>query len=65
MLPYVKHLQDGASSSPVSPIKRESDTEQEYDALESAAEELINAIHSKDVKAVTSALRAAFDLVKE
>lgn len=45
-----------------SAIKRESDHEEEYDTLESAAEDLVNAVHSKDIKAVAAALRAAFEL---
>jgi hypothetical protein len=43
---------------PAEPIKRESD----YDTLESAAEELISAVHAKDVKAVCTALKSAFEI---
>lgn len=45
------------------PIKREADDESDYDMLESASEDLISAVHSKDVKAVCSALRAAFQML--
>lgn len=64
MLPFLKHKQEGSmSESEDEPIKRKSDEEEsEYDMLESAAEDLISAIHSKDVKAVCSALRAAHEL---
>lgn len=62
MLPFLKLKQEGSDSSPVEHIKRESDDGSDYDMLESAAEDLISAIHSKDVKAVCSALRAAHEL---
>ncbi len=66
MLPFLKKSQDGASSSPVEHITREPDegTEEEYDSMESAAEDLCNAVHSKNYKAVASALRAAFELAE-
>ena len=50
-------------SQTADPIKRKSDSESDYDMLESASEDLINAVHSKDVKAVCSALRAAFQML--
>lgn len=66
MLPYIKHKQVAALVSPVEDkIKRESDegTEEEYDPLESAAEELCNAIKEENYKAAASALRSAFELL--
>lgn len=60
MLPFLKNKQEGSMSGPVEPIKREHD--EDYDMLESAAEDLISAVHSKDVKAVASALKAAFEM---
>lgn len=62
MLPFLKKQQEGSLSMPAEPIKREPDEGSEYDMLESAAEDLISAIHSKDVKAVCSALKAAFEI---
>lgn len=62
MLPFLKLNQDAAASGPVESIKREPDEGEEYDVLESAAEDLCKAIHSKDYKAVAEALRAAFEL---
>ena len=44
-------------------MKREPDEEPEYDSLESAAEELSTAIHSKDIKGIAMALRAAFEIM--
>lgn len=64
MLPFLKHKQEGSMSEENDPIKRGSDDESEYDMLESAAEDLISAVHSKDVKAVCSALRAAFEMME-
>ena len=55
-------MQEGSMSQEVEPIKRDHDEESDYDMLESAAEDLISAIHSKDVKAVCEALRAAHEL---
>lgn len=62
MLPFLKHSKEASVSIPAEPVKRKPDDEAEYDMLESAAEDLISAIHSKDVKAVCSALKAAFEI---
>ena len=62
MLPFLKHNQDAAASGPIDKMERKPDEGAEYDVLESAAEDLIHAVHSKDVKAATAALRAAIDL---
>lgn len=63
MLPYLKKLKESSASAPVEAIEREPDQEQEYDALESAADDLISAVHSKDSKGVCEALRAAFEML--
>lgn len=62
MLPFLKKSKEASAAGPVDSIQREPDEGSDYDALESAADELIQAIHSKDSKAVASALRAAFQL---
>lgn len=63
MLPFLKHNKEASISMEADPIKRKSDNEEaDYDMLESAAEDLIHALHSKDIKAVCSALRAAFGI---
>lgn len=62
MLPFLKLKHEGSTSGPVEVQKRESDDGADYDMLESAAEDLIKAIHSKDVKAVCEALRASHEL---
>ena len=65
MLPFLKHSQEVGSSSSVEAVMRKSDDEdKEFDSLESAAEDLMNAVHSKDIKAIASALRAAFELME-
>ena len=61
MLPFLKRDSEASASMPAESIKRESD-EPEYDSLHSAAEDLITAVHSKNVSAVAEALRAAFEL---
>lgn len=62
MLPFLKKVQDAGAAGPVEAVERKPDEESDYDALESAAEDLISAIHSKDVKGAAAALRAAFEL---
>lgn len=63
MLPFLKHNKEASASTPIESIKRESDSGEEYDVLESAAEDLCHAIDAKDYKAIASALRAAFELL--
>lgn len=63
MLPFLKHSKEASVSVTPDVIKRESDHEEEFDSVESAAEDLIHAIHSKDVKSVATALRAAFEIL--
>lgn len=60
MLPFLK--KEASVVVPVETKKREPDSEPEYDALESAGQDLIDAVHSKDAKAVAAALRAGFQL---
>jgi hypothetical protein len=62
MLPFLKHDQDASVSSPVSTQIRKPDEEGEYSGLHAAAEDLVNAVHAKNIKAVAEALKAAFDL---
>lgn len=63
MLPFLKGNKESSVSMDADPIKRKPDEEgQDYDSLESAADELIQAVHAKDAKAVCSALRSAFQL---
>jgi len=67
MLPFLKHKQEGSVSDDDDSIKRKRDEtngSEEYDMLEAAAEDLIQAVHSKDVKSVCSALRAAFEMLE-
>jgi hypothetical protein len=61
MLPFLKLTKEGGSAS-TAVVKRDPDEESEYDALESAADDLMAAIERKDTKGVAAALRAAFDL---
>lgn len=62
MLPFLKNKQEASAAGPVESVRRESDDGSEYDMLESAAEDLISAVHSKNVKGVCEALRAAFEM---
>ena len=62
MLPFLKRNQEASGSGPIESVERKSDSEEEYDALESAADDLIAAVHAKDTKGAAAALRAAFQL---
>lgn len=62
MLPFLKNKKEASAAGPVEAIKRDHDDGYEYDMLESAAEDLISAVHSKDIKSVASALKAAFEI---
>lgn len=64
MLPFLKLKKESAASGPIESVERKPDEgSEDYDVLESAAEDLCHAIESKDYKAVAAALRAAFELV--
>jgi len=64
MLPYLKLKNEAGSSGPIeSKQVNTMDDGEEYDGLESAAEDLCRAIEAKDYKAAASALRAAFELL--
>ena len=60
MLGFLKHKQEAGVSEPVETIKRDHDDE--FDMLHAAAEDLMHAVHSKDVQAIAQALRAAFEI---
>lgn len=61
MLPFLKN-KEASASGPVESIKRSPDDGADYDMLDSAAEDLMHAVHSKDIKAIASALKAAFEI---
>lgn len=63
MLPFLKNKDDAAISAPADKIKRKPDGEEEYDSLESACEELGNALAAKDWKAAAAAWRAGSELL--
>lgn len=63
MLPFLKNSKEAGISAPPQSIERKPDDENSsYDVMEACAEDLISAIHSKDVKGVAEALRSAFEL---
>ena len=59
MLPFLKKSQEASVAAPEVEVR---DHDEDFDSLEVAAEDLMNAVHSKNAKAVASALRAAFEL---
>lgn len=64
MIPFMRN-KEASISAPSTIEKRTPDEESEYDALESAAEDLCHAIEAKDYKGIAAALRAAFQLADE
>lgn len=62
-LPFLRHKHEASVAATPEVVKRESDHEEEYDSLESAADDLISAVHAKDSKGVASAMRAAFEIM--
>lgn len=65
MLPFLKKSKEAGASGPVETIEREPDDGSSFDSMDAAAQDLIDAVHSKDVKSVASALRSAFELCEE
>lgn len=65
MIPFLKRKDEASVSMPVDSIKREPDEEQPFDALEAAGQDLINAVHAKDAKAVAAAFRSALELASQ
>lgn len=61
MLPFLKKTKEASVSGPVETLTRGSD-ESEPDMLSSMAEELIEAIHSKDASLVASTLKSIFQV---
>lgn len=62
MLPFLKRDQDASASGPVDSIKRTPDDGEDHDFMHDVAQDLIDAVHSKNAKAVAEALQAAFQL---
>lgn len=66
MLPFLKKSQESRDAGISEAVERKPDDESEsYDPLESAAEDLIAALHSKDIKSAAAALRAAYELCSQ
>lgn len=63
MLPFLKNNQEASASGKIESVERKPDGEEEYDVLESAAEDLCRAIKADDYKAVAAAWRAGFQLL--
>lgn len=64
MLPFLKDKHEASVAVPSEAVKRTPDDSSDYDALESAVEDLFSAYKSGDVKAGCVALRAAFELLE-
>ena len=64
MLPWLKKQKDASASAPVESVEREPDGDEEFEPLETVAEELCQAIEKKDYGAIAEALRSAFGLLE-
>lgn len=64
MISLLQKKQASASASMPVEVRKpdEGSEDQEYDGLQSAADDLISAIHSKNPKLVAEALKAAFEI---
>ncbi len=62
MLPYLKKTKEASVSVAPEHIKRESDSEEEFDGLSAVMEELCAASDKKDYKAMAEAFRAAMEI---
>ena len=64
ILPFLKHKPQVAGIMTIE-RKPDQDTETQDDSgMMAAAQDLSNAIHSKDIKAIAAALRAAFEILE-
>lgn len=63
MIPFLKHNKEASASGPIDHKDMTRDEGDDYDMLESAAEDLCHAIEKKDYKAIAQALRAAFEML--
>lgn len=61
MLPFLRNRLEGAASSDIESKVREPDDEG-HESLLLICEELIHAVHAKDVRGTAEALKAAFEL---
>jgi hypothetical protein len=64
MIPFLKHSKEASVAMPADTIERKPDDGSDFDPLESAAEDLCNAIEAKDYKSAAAAIRAAFELLE-
>lgn len=65
MLPYLKKAKESQTSGLIVQQRTPDETSEPKDTtgIEACADELIRAVHSKDSKAVASALKDAFDIL--
>lgn len=68
MLPFLKRDKEASVSGPVESKQMNTHPDDEldldYDSMESAMEDLANALATKNYKAAAEAFRAAFDLLE-
>lgn len=64
MLPYLKKNKEASVAVPAETMKRKSDSGEDYDVMDSASQDLHDAVHAGDIKGISAALRAAHELHK-
>lgn len=64
MLPFIKKSKEASVAVPSQSVERKPDDESEeaFDSLEMVAQDLIDAMQSKDAKLLALALRSAFQI---
>lgn len=61
MLPFLKNKQDVSASTPMETKERKPDMDT-FDSMDTASQDVLDAIKANDVKALSAALRAACEL---
>jgi hypothetical protein len=62
LLPFLKRNKEASASTPMETILRDHD--EDFDAMEAAGQDLIDAVHAKDAKLVAEVLKAVFELME-
>lgn len=62
MIQFLKRKKETGASLPVDTLERKPDVEEDMDFLHGAAEELLQAIESKDAHKLAIALKAAIEI---
>lgn len=63
MLPFMRKKMEGSvSENPETSFRKPDDDKEDVDSLHTAAEDILQAINSKNIKALSDSLKAFYDL---